>query len=224
MPRATVVVSRRAGSRARPRVISSVDGARRRGPRCAGRAPSAASTAASTALASASIPSPSRSIIATERNVASGLAAPVPAMSGAEPWTGSNTPGPPSPRLADGSIPSEPVSIADSSLRMSPNMFSVRITSKRDGSATSCIAALSTSRWSSSTSGVVGGDPRHHLAPQPRGLEHVRLVDRGHPAATARGRLEADLGDPLDLRRPCRRRCRRRGRRRGRARRSRSRR
>ena len=62
-------------------------------------------------------------------------------------------PGPPSPRLADGSIPSEPVIIAASSLRMSPNMFSVTITSNCDGSETSCIAALSTSRWSSSTSG-----------------------------------------------------------------------
>ena len=85
---------------------------------------------------------------------------PLPAMSGAEPWTGSYMPGPPSsPRLAEGSIPSEPVSIADSSLRMSPNMFSVRITSKRDGSETSCIAALSTSRWSSSTSANSGATP-----------------------------------------------------------------
>jgi hypothetical protein len=49
-------------------------------------------------------------------------------------------------------MPSEPVSIADSSERMSPNMFSVRITSNLDGSATSCMAALSTSMWSSSTS------------------------------------------------------------------------
>ena len=55
-------------------------------------------------------------------------------MSGAEPCTGSNSPGPePSPSEALGSIPSEPVSIAASSLRMSPNMFSVRITSKSAG-------------------------------------------------------------------------------------------
>ena len=66
-----------------------------------------------------------------------GLAIPRPAMSGAEPWTGSNSPGPFSPRLAEGSIPSEPVSIAASSLRMSPKRFSVRITSKRAGPATS---------------------------------------------------------------------------------------
>ena len=46
-------------------------------------------------------------------------------------------------------MPSEPVSIAASSLRMSPNMFSVRMTSNAVGFATSCIAALSTSMWSS---------------------------------------------------------------------------
>ena len=78
----------------------------------------------------------------------------LPAMSGAEPWTGSNRPGVPSaPRLAEGNIPSEPVSIAASSLRMSPKRFSVRITSKPAGRETSCIAALSTSRCSSATSG-----------------------------------------------------------------------
>ena len=52
-----------------------------------------------------------------------------------------------------GSMPIEPVSIAASSLRMSPNMFSVRITSKWRGDATSFIAALSTSTCSSSTFG-----------------------------------------------------------------------
>ena len=55
-------------------------------------------------------------------------------MSGAEPWTGSNRPGPSGrPSEALGSMPIEPVSIAASSLRMSPNMFSVRITSKWRG-------------------------------------------------------------------------------------------
>ncbi len=50
-------------------------------------------------------------------------------------------------------MPIEPVSIAASSERMSPNRFSVRITSKCRGAATSCIAALSTSTCSSSTFG-----------------------------------------------------------------------
>src|ERR1019366_8554842 len=51
-------------------------------------------------------------------------APPCPAMSGAEPCTGSNMPGPSEPSEALGSIPIEPVIIAASSERMSPNMFS----------------------------------------------------------------------------------------------------
>ncbi|MNT94087.1 hypothetical protein D3C72_2357000 [compost metagenome] len=62
--------------------------------------------------------------------VAYGLAMPLPAMSGAEPWMGSKIPTLPcSPSEADGSRPSEPASIEASSVRMSPNMFSVTITS-----------------------------------------------------------------------------------------------
>ncbi len=128
--------------------------------------------------------------------MASGLALPVPAMSGAEPCTGSNSPGPePSPSEALGSIPSEPVSIAASSLRMSPNMFSVRITSNSAGRDTSCIAALSTSMCSSGTSSP-SPDAVDDLAPQPGRLEDVRLVHAGHLRA---GELEADARDPLDL-------------------------
>ena len=85
-------------------------------------------------------------------------------------------------------------------------MFSVRITSKWRGAATSFIAAESTSWCSSST---VGNSSRVHarddLAPQPRGLEHVHLVHARH--ARARGR-EGDAGDALDLR-ACRTRRRR---------------
>ena len=56
-------------------------------------------------------------------------------------------------RLAEGSIPIEPVIIEASSLRMSPNMFSVTITSNWRGLRTSCMAALSTYMWVSATSG-----------------------------------------------------------------------
>ena len=58
------------------------------------------------------------------------------------------------PSDALGSIPIEPVSIAASSERMSPNMFSVTITSKWRGAATSCIAALSTSSARARCSGT----------------------------------------------------------------------
>ena len=169
-------------------------------PRSGVRSPSASarSTADSTAAAWASMANPWRSIIAADRNIASGLAAPVPAMSGAEPWTGSNTPGPSaSPSEALGSIPIEPVSIAASSLRMSPNMFSVRITSKCRGAAISCIAALSTSRCSSSMFG-------NSVAWTSRTTSrHSRLVSSTLALSTLVTRdfaaVERDPGDPLDL-------------------------
>ncbi len=88
---------------------------------------------------------------ATEPMAPSGLALFCPAMSGAEPCTGSYNPthapdGFRSPIDAEGSMPIEPASTAPSSLRMSPNMFSVSTTSKRRGFRISCMAQLSTSR------------------------------------------------------------------------------
>src|SRR5512136_1676434 len=88
-----------------------------------------------------------------ERIWAMGLAIPWPAMSGAEPPDGSYMPKVPSAREADGSMPREPVSMAASSERMSPNMFSQRSTSNCLGHFTSCMAPLSTYMWESSTSG-----------------------------------------------------------------------
>ena len=85
-----------------------------------------------------------RSIMAADRIVASGFARFLPAMSGALPWLGSYRPLPDEFNDADGSMPIEPVSIAASSERMSPNMLPVTITSKDFGARTSCIAALST--------------------------------------------------------------------------------
>ena len=90
-----------------------------------------------------------RSIMATLRIEPSGLAMPLPAMSGALPWTGSysalrrpnlST----GPSEADGSMPSEPDAIAAQSDRMSPKILPVTITSNCAGSRTICMAALST--------------------------------------------------------------------------------
>jgi hypothetical protein len=78
---------------------------------------------------------------------------PLPAMSGAEPWMGSYMPLPSASSDADGSMPMEPVSIAAQSDRMSPNMLVVTMTSNCFGARTSCMAALSTYMWLSSTSG-----------------------------------------------------------------------
>ena len=54
---------------------------------------------------------------------------------------------------AEGSMPSDPVMTEASSERMSPKMLPVRMTSNCEGSRTSCMAALSTYMWLSSTSG-----------------------------------------------------------------------
>ena len=50
-------------------------------------------------------------------------------------------------------MPIEPASTEASSVRMSPNMFSVTTTSSVAGLVTSRMAAVSTSMWSSATSG-----------------------------------------------------------------------
>ena len=81
-----------------------------------------------------------RSIMATLRIEPSGLAMPLPAISGALPCTGSysalrrpnlST----GPSEADGSMPSEPEAIAAQSDRMSPKMLPVTITSNCAGVA-----------------------------------------------------------------------------------------
>ena len=91
------------------------------------------------------------------------------------------------------------MSIAASSLRMSPNRFSVRITSNREGSLTSCIAALSTSRWSSSTSGNPSAIrvtvSRHRREVSSTFALSTDVTRRRRP----RGGFEPDPGDPLDL-------------------------
>ena len=65
-------------------------------------------------------------------------------MSGAEPWIGSYSPKPLPPKLAEASIPMEPLIMEASSERISPNILEVSITSNCPGSRTSCMAQLST--------------------------------------------------------------------------------
>ena len=105
-------------------------------------------TAFSTAVASVSSESECLSSIAALRIVPQGLAIPRPAMSGADPWMGSYNPTLVSPSDAEGNKPSDPTSIDASSVRMSPNMFSVTRTSNSRGRDSRCIAAASTSMCS----------------------------------------------------------------------------
>ena len=90
--------------------------------------------------------------MAADKMVASGLATPLPAMSGALPWLGSYKPWLLELSEAEGNMPIEPVSMEASSERMSPNMLPVTMTSNFFGSFTNCMAALSTYMWSRATS------------------------------------------------------------------------
>ena len=103
------------------------------------------------------MPKEYRRHMAKERMEAMGLARPLPAISGAEPWIGSySADGRPlgflSPSDADGSMPMEPVNCAASSDSTSPNRLSVTSTSNCLGLRTNCMAALSARIWCSSTS------------------------------------------------------------------------
>ena len=84
------------------------------------------------------------------RILAIGLAFPLPAISGAEPCTGSyidlilpflSF----APKDAEGNKPNDPVNIAASSDNISPNKLSVTITSNCFGFLNNCIAQLSAS-------------------------------------------------------------------------------
>ena len=139
-------------------------------------------------------PSPWRSIIATERNIASGLAIPLPGDVGRGSVHRLEQPrrAVASPSEALGSIPIEPVSIAASSERMSPNMFSVRITSKRAGRGDELHRGVVDEH-------VLELDLRElarvqladDLTPQSRGLEHVGLVDARDPSRARRVKATA---------------------------------
>ena len=114
-------------------------------------------------------------------------------------------------RDAEGSIPREPTSMEASSVRMSPNMFSVTITSKSAGRDSRCMAAASTSRCSSCRSGNSRANSSlATTAPESRGLQHVGLVDRSDLAAPASGQLRAPCAAPARFRCACRCRDRRR--------------
>lgn len=83
-----------------------------------------------------------------ERMAAVGSAFCCPAISGAEPWTGSNMDGAVRSMLMlpDAAKPMPPVTAAARSVRMSPKRLSVTITSKREGSVTMKMVAASMCR------------------------------------------------------------------------------
>src|SRR5450830_811093 len=111
------------------------------------RSARSAATAASTARACSVSPRWSSSML-TESTVAVGSALPWPAMSGAEPCTGSNIDGAVRSGLTlpDAARPMPPVIAAAWSVRMSTKRLSVTTTSNRDGFVVMKIVAASTCR------------------------------------------------------------------------------
>src|SRR5579872_2599176 len=130
-----------------------------------------------------------------EASMAIGLAMPLPAMSGAEPCTGSYMAlrrlvfGSISPSEADCSMPSEPVSIAATSDSMSPNRLSVTMTSNCIGQHVLELHAGKFARM----------HLLDHLVPQHAGLHDIALFHRGELVAARPRQFEADAGDALDL-------------------------
>ena len=80
-------------------------------------------------------------------------------------------------------------------------MFSVTTTSTRLGRLHELHRKAVDERVAQLDVRVLGGDLGGNAPPEPRGLEHVRLVDRDEPAAAAAGELEPAADDALDLRR-----------------------
>src|ERR1700722_6327475 len=110
--------------------------------------------APSTAAAAAASPR-CVSIIAAVQIWPMGLAMPFPAMSGAEPCTGSNIEG--NSRsglmLAPGAMPIEPTTAGPRSDKMSPNRFEPTTTSNQSGWRTKCAVRMSMWYWSVLTCG-----------------------------------------------------------------------
>ena len=101
-------------------------------------------------------------------------------------------------------MPMEPVIMEASSDRMSPNMFSVTITSNWAGFFTICMAQLSTNISLYSTSGVLGLQAVHHAAPQAAGVQHVCLVHAAQLLAALAVRSQSRCGRCARSRAPSR--------------------
>ena len=130
--------------------------------------------------------------------MASGLAIPWPAMSGAEPWTGSKRPG---AAVAERGAGQHPERARDHRRLVAEDVAEhvlgddhVEVARRGDelhrGVSTSSVLELDVRV-------LLRRDAAHDLAPQAAGLEHVGLVDARD--LRARG-AEGDARDALDLR------------------------
>ena len=105
-------------------------------------------------------------------------------------------------------MPSEPASTADSSLRMSPNRFSVTTTSMSRGCGHQVHREGVDERVVERHRRVLRGHRGHRLAPQLAGDQHVGLVHRGEPAAALARPARRRRGPRARSRRGCTRWCR----------------
>ena len=107
----------------------------------------------------------------------------------ADPWTGSNTPGPSAAERGARQHPQR----AGQHRRLIGEDVAEHVLGhddlERRGAATSCMAALSTSSARARCSGLPGMQLPDHLAPEAARLQHVGLVDARHPRP---GRPERD--------------------------------
>ena len=206
-PRSATRVAR--GRRSRPRSSPRCRPCSRRRRPCggrpsAGRVSSAASTAASIRSASSSSASPWRSIIATERKVASGLATPCAGDVGRRAVDRLEDAGAVVAEARGGEHPERAgehrglvaEDVAEHVLG-DDHVEARRVGDELHGGVVDEQVVELDVAYSAASAA-------DDLAPQPRGLEHVRLVDGGDArrARLARAppaRLEGDPGDPLDL-------------------------
>src|ERR1700676_1138888 len=105
---------------------------------------SASAIAFSTASAASGIPK-CRSIMAPDQICPMGLAIPFPAMSGAEPWTGSNMDGNSLSglRFPEGAMPIDPTTAGPRSDRISPKRFEPTTPANQSGCRTKCAVKIS---------------------------------------------------------------------------------
>src|SRR5690606_11236958 len=133
-------------------------------PRSGVRTPadSTSSIAATSSVAAAGWPR-WYSIMAPDQIWPTGLATPLPAMSGADPCTGSNIDGyrRSGLRFAEGAMPMLPATAAPRSVRMSPNRLDATTTSKSLGFSTNRPASASMWYWLVVTSGYSAANSRN---------------------------------------------------------------
>ena len=138
----------------------------------------------------------SRAACPPRGSATTGLAMPCPAMSGADPCWACATQIP-SPALTAPPRPRLPQSSEASSLRMSPNMLVVTMTSNEPGVADQPRRGGVDDQLAQLDVGELRGDLADAAQEQPVGqLEHVGLVHRGHVPAPGAGQLEGRPAPP----------------------------